>query len=343
MKYNEIAFSKNDLIQTYSQKEKKEKIMQEKQEKNGLLVLPTIHNIDEIVRGLSTPMELTKGKYSNLEFRFTNNTVSLMHDGLDLRDFENVWLTSYWPSRDLAYSVKLYLDHYATPHTFVEKATSKVSDQMIFALNNISTPNTFFIDNLNIWQYIEPIESTCGYPLIIKDITGSGGRHSYYIKDRIDLLEKSALLPKHKKYLYQKFIPNDFDWGILVSNGMIVSAEKSYPKECEFRNNSCNGAAEVFVDIATIPLQVKEMALEASAALGLVWSRADIVVDRETEIPYLMEVNRCPGISSGTSEVLGAREFLETHLGLPGVETKEEIIQPMTEIVEEVVEIVKAK
>jgi glutathione synthase/RimK-type ligase-like ATP-grasp enzyme len=124
---------------------------------------------------------------------------------------------------------------------------------------------------------------------------------------------------------------------------MIVSAEKSYPKECEFRNNSCNGAAEVFVDIATIPLQVKEMALEASAALGLVWSRADIVVDRETEIPYLMEVNRCPGISSGTSEVLGAREFLETHLGLPRVETKEEIIQPITEIVEEVVEIVKAK
>ena len=114
------------------------------QKKRDLLVLPTILNIDEIVKGIFPPIKLTRGKFSNLEFRFKKNIVSLIHSGINIKEFSNVWLSSYWDTRDIAYAVNLYLEHFKTPHTYVERSTSKITDQVLFALNNISIPNTFF-------------------------------------------------------------------------------------------------------------------------------------------------------------------------------------------------------
>jgi hypothetical protein len=290
--------------------------------KNDLLFLPAKSNYEEIIEKISTPLNFIKGQYRNLEFRFKNNRLSLVHLGVDIKEFPNVWLSSNWRTRDLAYAVYIYLDHFKTHHTYVEKATSKITDQVFFTLNNISTPSTFFIDNQDISEYVETIEDVCGYPLIIKDTTGSLGKHSVYVSNRIELLEKSKKLPKHKKFLYQKFIPNDYDWGVLVANGKVVSAEKSYPKTGEFRNNLCNGAREVYMEIKSVPAEIKEMALKASKALDLSWSRSDIIVDRSTGTPYLMEVNRFPGVCSGTMEVSGAQEFLEDFLGLSGPKRK---------------------
>jgi glutathione synthase/RimK-type ligase-like ATP-grasp enzyme len=297
-------------------------------ELKSLLVLPAVQNIEEIIAGLAYPVEMTKAKFRDLEFHFTNFTTKISLDGIDIKGFDNVWLSSFWGSRDLAYTVKLYLDHNFTKHTFVEQATSKVTDQMIFALSNISIPNTFFVDNADITAFIDPIEATCGYPLIIKDITGAAGKLSVYINDRIELLQRAPNLPKHKKYLFQKFIPNDYDWGVIVANGEVVSAERSYPQAGEFRNN-CNGATEVFSEIAAIPELIKNMAIQASAALGLNWSRSDIVVDRNSEIAYLMEVNRSPGISTGTMEVTAARSFLANELQ---EETQIQVYKEMTTI-----------
>jgi len=282
--------------------------------KINLLVLPAIEKIDEIAKGISNSIDITKGSFSRVEFRFKNNRVQLLHKGVDLKDFSSVWLSSFWGSRDLAYAVKLYLDHFGTPHAYIEKSTSKVSDQVKFTLNSILVPDTFFINTHNISDYIEKIEEVCSYPLVIKDTKGTRGKYSAYIENRNELLSKYSELPKHRKYLFQKFIPNEYDWGILVANGKVVSAEKSYPKNGEFRNNACNGAKEVFVETKYIPKSIQEMASKASETLSLSWSRVDIIVDKNTDIPYMLEVNRFPGITSGTSEVTGARQFLKSHL-----------------------------
>lgn len=282
--------------------------------KTDLLVLPSIENITEIVEDSSTNIKLIKGHYYNLEFRFKESKVHLVHLGIDIKKFSTVWLTSFWGSRDLAYAVKLYLDHFGTPHTFVEESTSKITDQVKFTLNNILAPDTFFVDTQDIADYIEEIEEVCSYPLIIKDTRGSRGKYSAYIRNRKELLAKFPELLKHRKYLFQKFIPNEYDWGVLVANGKVISGEKSYPKDGEFRNNVCNGAKEVFVEIEDIPKPIQDMAVKASKALGLSWSRSDIIVDKNTNIPYMLEVNRCPGITSGTSEVSGAQQFLKSYL-----------------------------
>jgi glutathione synthase/RimK-type ligase-like ATP-grasp enzyme len=281
----------------------------------GLLALPTIKNIEEIIKGLPVPIGLTKGSYRNLEFRFQDGVATLLHKDINIKDFSHIWLSSSWKTRDLAYAAKLYLNSFNTPHTYVEKVTSKVTDQMKFILNDISSPNTFFVNNHNISNHLDTIEEVCGFPLIIKAVLGCHGKNSILVNSREELEREAKLLPKNKKYLYQSYIPNDYDWGILVSNGSVVSAEKSYPGLGEFRNN-CNGSTEEFVHLKDVPNEVKEIALKASKALGLSWSRSDIIIDKNTGIPYLMEVNRFPGVTSGTREVYGAQSFLEAHINM---------------------------
>jgi glutathione synthase/RimK-type ligase-like ATP-grasp enzyme len=279
----------------------------------GLLVLPTINNIEEIIKGLSMPVLLTKGSYKMLEFRIKNNELSLIHNEVDIKNYENIWLSSSWNTRDVAYAANLYLERFNTPHTYVEKVTSKITDMVQFIINGITMPDTFFVDLPDISRYVHTIEAICGYPLIIKDIMGAAGANSLLIRNRDELLTKSRQLPKNSKFIYQKFIPNDYDWGILVANGEVVSGERSYPAKGEFRNN-CNGAEEHFTALADIPVEIKNMALKAHSLLGLSWSRSDIVIDRTNQKAYLMEVNRCPGISTGTAEVAGARCFLEEQI-----------------------------
>jgi len=278
--------------------------------KISLLCLPSVKNIKQVLANFSFPISLTKGCFENLEFIFYENTVEVLHRGIDLKNFSFVWLSSLWDSRDLAYAIKLYLGKNDVFSTYVEKSTSKITDQMTFCLDHIKTPDSLFLGTQDIRKKLGQIKKVCGYPLIAKDIKGSRGLDSIYIANQEELFEKMAKFPKHRQYLFQKYIPNQYDWGILVVNGAVVSGEKSYPQKGEFRNNVCNGAREVFVDPAKIPLEIKKIAIRANNLLGLSWSRSDIIIDCNTKEPYLLEVNRLPGVSSKSKEVDGAYQFL---------------------------------
>lgn len=271
-----------------------------------LLVLPSIQNIDEISLGLN--VELTKAYYSKVEFIVKDNLATIKHLNRNIKEFEYVWLSSFWASRDLAHAVGKYLEFHETPTTYVEEGTSKISDSIIFALNNINTPNTYYIENLSMTAYLKQIEATCGYPMIMKDTKGCGGVNTTFIATRASLIIALESRDLGRKYLLQSFIHNDYDWGVMVANGVVVSAERSYPPVGEFRNNV--GATEVFVDVSEVPEEIKNMALAGSACLGLNWSRSDIVIERGTDRPYLLEVNRFPGITAASEEVIGARKFL---------------------------------
>ncbi len=279
-----------------------------------ILVLPTFCNLDEVIATMSENVDITGGRFNNLEFHFHDNTLTLLHAGEDMKNFAAVWLSAPWSRKDQAYAVRQYLEDSDTTCTYVEKGTSKLTDQVLFAKYNINSPNTFFAGNTELTNcIIEGIEATCGYPLIIKDVRGTRGKHSMYVENRQQLIEKNALLPKDKRYLYQQFIANDYDWGILVANGKIVSAEQSHRLDSNEFRNRCLGASteEIIMPIDQVPEHIKTIALRASSALKLNWSRSDIVVDKYTQAPYLLEVNRSPRLSSETTEIDGARMFLQ--------------------------------
>jgi len=289
-----------------------------RQEKTiDLLVLPPVENIREITKDIN--VNVTIAYYSNLEFIFKDGQVSIMLKGKDINSFSAVWLSSHWGTRDLAMAVNLYLDSYNVPNTYTESSTSKITDAMGFSLANLRTPDTYYVKDSMAIKRIVNIEKVCGYPMIMKRTKGFGGLHAKLITSRKELTEAIQERNKKFKYMFQTFIENEYDWGIMVVNGKIISGERSYSKEGEFRNNSIVGATEVFTKIEDIPEEVKEIAHYAARSLGLSWSRADIIIDKVTNKPYLLEVNRFPGITNGTTEVSGAREFITNYLNINGL------------------------
>ncbi|EKE21127.1 MAG: hypothetical protein ACD_7C00348G0012 [uncultured bacterium] len=279
-----------------------------------MLTLPTVKNSQQIIKKFPFPVELTKGKYRDIGITIHNSIAKITHNGLPVKDFSFVWLSSGWDQRDIAYAVSLYLQFTKTPHSYAEKNSSKVTDCMVFAINDLPMPDTVFISRKSIEKNISLLKEVCGFPLIIKDIRGCQGKHSAYAANEKELLEKMEELPKSKNFLFQRFIANEYDWGIVIANGVIVAGEKRYHSDGEFRNNICNGAEEYFIPIAEIPQEIKKIAIKASGLLGLSWSRADIIIDKITEKPYLLEVNRFPGITSESVEVTGAYTFLASHI-----------------------------
>lgn len=280
----------------------------------SLLCLPATKSSQQVIQKFPFPINLTKGTYLNLELVFQKGIVRALYRGVDMSTFSFVWLTSDWNSRDLAYALRLYFESTKTPHSTVEKSPSKVTDSMAFALGNLPIPDTVFVNRATVKQHMSLIKEVCGYPLIIKDIKGSQGKHSEYVHCEADLLQKVEHLSLDKKFLFQQYIPNQYDWGIMVAKGEVVAGEKSYPSTGEFRNNSCNGAKEHFIDVANIPAEIKAIATKASGLLKLSWSRVDIIINKHTGLPYLLEVNRYPGITPNSSEVSGAYTFLESYI-----------------------------
>jgi hypothetical protein len=279
-----------------------------------LLSLPTLAGTAEAIKKFPFPVSLTRGSYKNISFILTSKEVKILVNDTLVTNFSFVWLASGWSTRDLAYAMWLYCKAKKIPCSYVEQGTSKISDAMHFALEGIATPATLFVNRVLLAERLDLVKTVCGYPLIIKDSKGVQGRYSKLVASEEELLIQMKTLPKNKRFIFQQYIANEYDWGIMVVNGTVVAGEKSYPLVGEFRNNAANGAKEVFFGVDEIPEEVKQMALKASASLGLSWSRADIIIDKGSKKPYLLEVNRYPGVTLGSDEVQGAYAFLSSHI-----------------------------
>ncbi|MDD3647927.1 MAG: hypothetical protein PHS44_05530 [Candidatus Dojkabacteria bacterium] len=286
-----------------------------KRRKKKVLVLPAPDGLKEIRRMYDGEVDIVRGAFKNIQFRF-NHHLSITHKGIDLKDFDFVWVSSLLSTRDMSRSISLYLEHHDVPHTAVNdgEGASKLIDLTHFYLKGLPTPDTFFQQRQNLSSSSVNIESICRFPLVVKDIKGSRGKNSYLVSSKEELMELIDTLPKNRNFVFQEFIPNYYDWGILVAKGEVVSAEKSFPASGEFRNNACHGAREVFVDVDEVDQRLKNIAIKSCEVLNLEWGRADIVIEKDTNDPHLLEVNRFPGITLDSSEVTAFSGYLRKRL-----------------------------
>jgi glutathione synthase/RimK-type ligase-like ATP-grasp enzyme len=280
--------------------------------KKQVLTLPSPEKSEEIQKLLGDNICIVKGSFKDTTFQF-HQRLSILHKNKNIKDYDFIWLSSTFSSRDISRSISLYLKYHNTPHTDMNygEGSSKLVDLTHFCLNTIPTPKSFFQKGDGIYHNISLLEKVCGFPLIIKDTKGLRGRNSYLANSKQELKGIINNLPKNKNFIFQQFIPNDYDWGILVAHGKVVSAEKSYRTKEEFRNNACHGAKEIFVDVSKVSKDVTDIALNACKILNLDWGRADIVIDKITNKPYLLEFNRFPGMTSGSTEVKAFGNYIK--------------------------------
>lgn len=190
-------------------------------------------------------------------FKILNGSVSSNIGGNDLKEYKYVWIQSGWTTTHMANLLHMYLQSKGIPHNVPNKQDTKISDIFTLAINGISVPNTFFHNGLKINdEHIDEIENVCKFPCIYKKLTGSLGSQVFLIEEKGLIPQVIKEYKKYNSYIFQQYIPNDFDYRIVVANGKAVSICKRTRINDTYRNNVALGASEEFISIENTPKEI---------------------------------------------------------------------------------------
>lgn len=248
--------------------------------------------------------------------RIKDGHINMQIKDKQLDNYEYVWIQSGWSTAHMAYLLDLYLTLKNIPHNKTNISITKLSDIFILSSKGISVPNTYYHNGLKVNSNdIRDIEDICNFPCIYKKSKGSLGDGVYLIDKAKDIIQTIMEKREFNRYIFQEYIPNDFDYRIVIANEIPISICKRTRVNDEFRNNSALGAIETFHGIREIPRKTLNIAIEAAKALNLDWAGVDVVTDKNTRSNYILEVNRRPGLTEESTESLAAYTYIKTLVG----------------------------
>ena len=156
----------------------------------------------------------------------------------------------------------------------------------------IPVPDTLFVNSQKGLQ--EAVEQLKGYPVVVKQVSGRQGKGVILVETKYHL-ESAAHehLDKRKGLLVQRFIPpiGRQDVRVLIVGGKIAGAMELRPEEGDFRANYHLNKESLPRNLSP---ELKEIALKATAAVGLEIAGVDLIVDKNDRAG-IIEVNYSPG------------------------------------------------
>ncbi len=133
-------------------------------------------------------------------------------------------------------------------------------------------------------------------PVIVKASMGHRGNDVYKIETRNQLeIIVSELTDDIKSCIIREFIPNDGDFRIFCVGYKAIGAMLRIPKKGDFRSNISKGGKAKGVELRKYP-KVVELAEKAAKLTRTEVAGVDILVDKKTKKPYILEVNTGPQI-----------------------------------------------
>jgi RimK family alpha-L-glutamate ligase len=166
---------------------------------------------------------------------------------------------------------------------------------------------------------VNEIISEFKFPVILKTSQGHRGEGVSKIENIEDLKKKVGELTVHmKSCVIREFIPNEGDIRVFCVGFKTIGAMKRTPKIGEFRSNISQGGSGAVFDLQNNS-KIKELAQNSAKVMQTEIAGVDIIIDRNTGKPYVLEVNPGPQLDG-----------LEKYTG---VNAGEEIIKYFEEVV----------
>ncbi len=281
--------------------------------------------------GINTPVEekiliqeklklkditLDTASIKDIIFEIVDGAIIVNIKNRKLKEYGYVWIQSGWNTTHMAYLLHLYLKSQKIPHNKTNSHNTKLSDIFTLAYKNVLVPNTYFHNGLNVSsKNTSEIAKVCKLPCIYKTSLGSLGCNVFLIDQEKEIAQTVKENGKYNRYIFQQYIPNDFDYRVVVANGEPTSACKRTRITDRFRNNVALGASEEFIRIKDVPEEVLILATQSVMALKLKWAGVDIVTDKNTGQSYVLEVNRRPGLTESSTEITAAYKYIKGLVG----------------------------
>lgn len=155
----------------------------------------------------------------------------------------------------------------------------------------LPAPKTFTIYSSKV---IPQIISELSFPLIVKNGIVHKGKEVYKVENEEELINKVDEIGKSgSPVVLREFIPNDGDIRVFTIEGKAVAAMKRIPQGNEFRSNISLGGVGEKYDLDQ-NYKIKTLAEKASLSANIAIAGVDIIIDKDTGEPYILEINSCP-------------------------------------------------
>jgi len=177
-------------------------------------------------------------------------------------------------------------------HTAIQACDDKMVTHILLSQNKIPMPATvggllcYDKDAAVGKEFLDRIEKTLGYPVIVKESFGSLGKGVYKADNRAELenlAEKLKLMP----HLFQQCITKSLgsDVRVIVTGGKVVAA-MSRRSQSDFRSNiELGGKGEKFA----CPADMARLCIKTASILGLDYCGIDVLTGENGY--YICEVN----------------------------------------------------
>ncbi|HAM96456.1 MAG: hypothetical protein UR96_C0010G0025 [candidate division WS6 bacterium GW2011_GWC1_36_11] len=259
---------------------------------------------------------LDTASIKDIIFEIIDGIITVDITGKDLKQYDYVWIQSGWNTTHMAYLLHLYLKSQNIPHNKTNSHNTKLSDIFSLAYKGVLVPNTYFHNGLKVEiQNINEIVKVCKLPCIYKTSLGSLGSNVFLVDREDKIKETIKKNGKYNRYIFQQYIPNDFDYRVVIANGKSTSVCKRTRVTDKFRNNVALGASEEFIKVNDVPTDVIDIAIRSAKALKLKWAGVDVVTDKDTGHNYILEVNRRPGLTEKSTEISAAYKYIKGLVG----------------------------
>ncbi len=195
----------------------------------------------------------------------------------------------------------------------VERAKDKLHIHQILAESDLPTPKTMM---LKFPVDIEVVKKEIGFPVVIKNISGTRGEGVYLSdsEDRfLDLMELIYSYNKEANIIIQEYVSpsSGKDLRVFVIGGKVVGCMLRKSKSGFKANYSLGGSVEPF----PVSKEIEWLAIETARLLELEIAGVDLLFDEEGF--KICEANSAPGFE-GMEKVTGctiAEEIIRYTLG----------------------------
>jgi RimK family alpha-L-glutamate ligase len=154
---------------------------------------------------------------------------------------------------------------------------------------------------------IEHKLSEFSFPVIVKTNSSKQGKGVgiAHTKEEINAFTERIRREQNRSgFILRELIPNDGDYRVNVIDGEVVICMKRTPAEGEFRSNISLGGK-----LTNVPLDEAKEVCDAAQKIATLANYdiagVDVMVHKETGIPYILEVNRAPSDLEDDEEVSG--------------------------------------
>ncbi len=263
------------------------------------------HFVAELKKRIGNEVSIEWHNYHNIKIEYKSDElqVSLLRENKSLKDFDFVYIKSFFRYSEIAGIIAEYL--YVNNVRFVSSelkdhiAATKLTQLARLAMNKLPIPQTIFMLPEQFSKRYQEVSDALGVPFIFKSIDGAGGEENYLIKSEEKLQAALKEFPEHK-FIAQKFIENDSDYRLLVVDGKVQLIIKRQRAGGDTHlNNTSQGAQATLTAIDKFPHECIDMSLQAAKIMKREIAGVDLLFETGTNNPYILEVNASPQIASG--------------------------------------------